>query len=136
MKITHKIDIFLAFYKHYISPLFPPACRFYPTCSEYAALCFRFSNPISASFKSILRILHCNQLFSGGVSYPKITLDLAKITPKVPLLTQDSHKIAKNIAFWLIPADANLNTKNAKNNAKIAKKFFAIKSLTQNQTKG
>ena len=132
MKKVRKIKSFLAFYKRYISPLFPPACRFYPTCSEYAALCFRFSNPINAFLKSLLRILQCNQLFSGGISYPKITLDLCKITPKVPLLAQDSRQIVQNIAFWLIPADANLNGKNLKNNVKIAKKFFAIKSLTQN----
>jgi hypothetical protein len=26
----------LAFYKRFVSPLMPPACRFTPTCSEYA----------------------------------------------------------------------------------------------------
>lgn len=26
----------LAFYKRFVSPLLPPACRFTPTCSEYA----------------------------------------------------------------------------------------------------
>ncbi|HEX6862259.1 MAG TPA: membrane protein insertion efficiency factor YidD, partial [Thermoanaerobaculia bacterium] len=28
----------LELYKRRISPLFPPACRFTPTCSEYARL--------------------------------------------------------------------------------------------------
>ena len=35
--------IFMAiirFYRKYISPLKPPCCRFYPTCSEYALTAF------------------------------------------------------------------------------------------------
>lgn len=128
-----KIDRFIAFYKRYISPLSPPACRFYPTCSEYAALCFRFSNPPTALFKTALRILQCNQLFKGGVSYPrvKIALDYNKFSPQIPrpFLMHDSHKIAQNIAFWLIPSESQQNSIHAKNNAKITQKFFAIKSL-------
>ena len=128
-----KIDKFIAFYKRYISLLFPSACRFYPTCSEYAALCFRFSNPATALFKSILRILQCNQLFKGGVSYPrvKIALDYNQFSPQIPhpFLMHDSHKIAQNIAFWLIPSESQQNSIHAKNNAKITQKFFAIKSL-------
>lgn len=131
-----KIDRFIAFYKRYISLLFPPACRFYPTCSEYAALCFRFSNPPTALFKTALRILQCNQLFKGGVSYPrvKIALDSNKFSPQIPrpFFIHDSHKIAQNIAFWLVPAhkiQSNQNAQNPKNNAKITQKFFAIKSL-------
>lgn len=131
-----KIDKFIAFYKRYISLLFPPACRFYPTCSEYAALCFRFSNPPTALFKTALRILQCNQLFKGGVSYPrvKIALDYNQFSPQIPrpFFIHDSHKIAQNIAFWLVPAhkiQSNQNAQNPKNNAKITQKFFAIKSL-------
>lgn len=128
-----KIDRFIAFYKCYISLLFPPACRFYPTCSEYAALCFRFSNPPTALFKTALRILQCNQLFKGGVSYPrvKIALDYNQFSPQIPhpFLMHDSHKIAQNIAFWLIPSESQQNSIHAKNNAKITQKFFAIKSL-------
>ena len=128
-----KIDRFIAFYKRYISLLFPPACRFYPTCSEYAALCFRFSNPPTALFKTALRILQCNQLFKGGVSYPrvKIALDYNQFSPQIPrpFLMHNSHKIAQNIAFWLIPSESQQNSIHAKNNAKITQKFFAIKSL-------
>ena len=136
-----KIDRFIAFYKRYISPLNPPACRFYPTCSEYAALCFRFDNPLTALFKSLTRLLKCNQLFSGGISYPRIALD----TRKFSHIPRPKSQMPKNIAFWLVPcADldlADLDSANhskilpksthlkPKNNAKITHKFFAIKSL-------
>lgn len=147
-----KIDRFIAFYKRYISPLNPPACRFYPTCSEYAALCFRFDNPAIALLKSLTRILKCNQLFSGGIVYPRIALDTRKFSHKIPL---QKAQMPKNIAFWLVPCvdsadldSANLDSANLdsqhfldskdspkfahlkpKNNAKITHKFFAIKSL-------
>ncbi|MDZ7379319.1 MAG: membrane protein insertion efficiency factor YidD, partial [candidate division KSB1 bacterium] len=36
MSCTHVLLALLRGYQRFISPLFPPACRFYPTCSEYA----------------------------------------------------------------------------------------------------
>ena len=131
-----KIDKFIAFYKRYISPLFPPACRFYPTCSEYAALCFRFENPAIALFKSIARILKCNQLFKGGIAYPQITLDSAKFLRQRTQIPQISTQNPQNIAFWLVPAHKikpNQNAQNPKNNAKITQKFYAIKSLKKDK---
>ena len=147
-----KIDKFIAFYKRYISPLNPPACRFYPTCSEYAALCFRFDNPPLALLKSLTRLLKCNQLFSGGISYPRIALDTRPFSHHIPLQSPlNKNAICKqNIAFWLVPCvdSADLDSPCAhldsahhskilpkfaplkrKNNAKITHKFFAIKSL-------
>lgn len=131
-----KIDRFIAFYKRYISPLNPPACRFYPTCSEYAALCFRFDNPATALFKSLMRLLKCNQLFSGGIAYPRIALDTRKFVHNIP---RPKAQMPKNIAFWLVPCVdkhfGSLDSKpkfthlKPKNNAKITHKFFAIKSL-------
>ena len=100
-----KIDKFIAFYKRYISPLNPPACRFYPTCSEYAALCFRFDNPPLALFKSLTRLLKCNQLFNGGISYPRIALDTRPFSHHIPLQSPPNKNaiFKQNIAFWLVP---------------------------------
>ena len=101
-------DKILAFYKRYISPLNPPACRFYPTCSEYAALCFRFDNPIIALLKSIGRILRCNQLCKGGIDHPKI-----KRVKSHKILCHKAQRA--QIAFYFVPC-ANKN-------------FYIIKSL-------
>lgn len=92
-----KTDAIFIFYKKYISPLNPPSCRFYPTCSEYSMLCFRFQNPIFASIKTILRLLRCNHLFKGGLEYPIIKLR--------HIDTKKGKKI--NIAFWLVPKENN-----------------------------
>lgn len=127
-----KIDKLVAFYKRYISPLNPPACRFYPTCSEYANLCFRFNNPITALAKSLIRLLKCNQLFEGGIAYPQITIDLRKFSHKIPhQKAQHQSNIfqnPQNISFWLVPCLESIHSKS-KNNAKITHKFYAIKSL-------
>lgn len=85
----------LAFYKRHISPLLPPSCRFYPTCSQYAELCFRFDTPLIAFIKSAFRILRCNKLFAGGLEYP---------TARIPHLNPQMGKKIE-VAFWLIKKD-------------------------------
>lgn len=100
----------LRFYKYYISPLNPPSCRFYPTCSEYAMLCFRFQHPLVALYHTIARILRCNQLFKGGFDYPMTKINpqqaLQKVIGGVLKRKMSGEKI--DIDFWLFPS-ANTN---------------------------
>ncbi|MBO5289699.1 MAG: membrane protein insertion efficiency factor YidD [Spirochaetales bacterium] len=53
-------------YQHYISPLFPSSCRFYPSCSEYAKQAFLKYNFVKALVLTIWRILRCNPFSKGG----------------------------------------------------------------------
>jgi len=53
-------------YKKLISPMLPPSCRFYPTCSEYSIQALERYGAIKGSAKSIWRILRCNPLNKGG----------------------------------------------------------------------
>jgi len=53
-------------YQKLISPLFPPSCRFYPTCSEYSVQAFRKYGVLKGGAKSIWRILRCNPFNKGG----------------------------------------------------------------------
>lgn len=53
-------------YQKFISPLFPPSCRFYPTCSEYSAQAFAKYGVFKGGAKSIWRILRCNPFNKGG----------------------------------------------------------------------
>lgn len=54
-------------YQKIISPLFPPSCRFYPTCSHYSIQCYQeFSFP-KATYLMIKRILKCHPFHPGGV---------------------------------------------------------------------
>ncbi|MCX7880691.1 MAG: membrane protein insertion efficiency factor YidD [Ignavibacteria bacterium] len=53
-------------YKLFISPLLPPSCRFYPTCSEYSIEAFKKYGSLKGAFLSIKRIVKCNPLHRGG----------------------------------------------------------------------
>jgi uncharacterized protein len=54
-------------YQKFISPLFPPSCRFYPTCSEYSIQAFQKYGVFKGGAKSIWRILRCNPFNKGGI---------------------------------------------------------------------
>lgn len=56
----------IEFYQHYISPLFPGKCRFYPSCSMYAIEAFQKYGFPKALYLTIFRILKCNPLHPGG----------------------------------------------------------------------
>jgi putative membrane protein insertion efficiency factor len=57
---------FLRFYKRAISPLLPPACRFYPTCSEYAAQAVAKHGVLRGGMLAAKRLIKCNPLHPGG----------------------------------------------------------------------
>jgi uncharacterized protein len=53
-------------YKIAISPLLPPSCRHYPTCSQYAAEALEKHGFFKGTYYSVMRILRCNPFFKGG----------------------------------------------------------------------
>lgn len=54
------------FYRGYVSPLFPPCCRYVPTCSEYALEALRKYGFLRGSWLAFRRILRCNPWHPGG----------------------------------------------------------------------
>lgn len=57
---------FIKVYQKALSPLFPPACRFAPTCSEYSYQALKKYGAIKGTALSIWRILRCNPFNKGG----------------------------------------------------------------------
>jgi putative membrane protein insertion efficiency factor len=53
-------------YKRFVSPLTPPACRFAPTCSEYAAEAIAKHGLQRGGILAAKRLLKCSPLHSGG----------------------------------------------------------------------
>jgi putative membrane protein insertion efficiency factor len=53
-------------YKRMISPLFCPACRYVPTCSEYAAEAVILYGPLRGTGMAIGRLLRCHPFARGG----------------------------------------------------------------------
>ena len=56
----------IVFYRKAISPHYPPCCRYYPTCSEYALQSIKKYGPFKGSYMAFLRILRCNPFVKGG----------------------------------------------------------------------
>lgn len=56
----------LRFYKSQISPALPPACRYSPTCSEYAMQAVERYGAVRGSLLAIRRVLSCNPFARGG----------------------------------------------------------------------
>ncbi|WP_288765779.1 membrane protein insertion efficiency factor YidD [uncultured Varibaculum sp.] len=60
----------VSFYQRYLSPLFPPRCKYYPSCSNYALSAVKIHGALKGSLLSVWRLVRCNPLSDGGVDYP------------------------------------------------------------------
>jgi len=54
-------------YQYTLSPLLGPACRFYPSCSEYAYQAIVRHGPVKGLLLAVKRILRCHPFHPGGV---------------------------------------------------------------------
>ena|ERR1700681_295456 len=57
----------LRLYKRWISPAFPPSCRFVPTCSEYAMEAIERYGALRGGALAAWRILRCHPFAKGGL---------------------------------------------------------------------
>lgn len=64
-------------YRRLISPLFPPSCRFTPTCSQYALEALRTHGALKGSWLTLWRLLRCNP-FNKHVGYDPVPPKLCK----------------------------------------------------------
>jgi len=53
-------------YQYVISPVLPPACRFYPSCSQYARLAVEKHGPFKGIYLAGRRLLKCHPFHPGG----------------------------------------------------------------------
>ncbi len=60
----------IRFYQLSISPLFPPSCRFTPTCSQYAIEAIRLHGPVRGLLLATRRLLRCHPW--GGSGYDPV----------------------------------------------------------------
>lgn len=65
MKKVLKVPIL--FYRKYISPILPPSCRFYPTCSQYALEALEVHGAMKGSWLTMKRICKCHPFHPGGM---------------------------------------------------------------------
>jgi len=53
-------------YQLFLSPLIPPSCRFYPSCSEYCMEALQKKGVVKGLWMGIKRVIRCNPFSSGG----------------------------------------------------------------------
>lgn len=76
--LIHKLSLLLVrmlvlpirFYQRFISPLFPPACRFTPTCSQYAVEALQKHGLLKGLWLAVRRLLRCHPW--GGSGYDPV----------------------------------------------------------------
>ena len=68
--MTRLFVFLLEVYKRRVSPWMPRACRFTPTCSEYARLALLKHGFWRGSWRTAGRLLRCHPLHPGGLDLP------------------------------------------------------------------
>ena len=53
-------------YRRFCSPLLPPSCRFYPSCSEYAQQAVERYGLGRGTWKAVRRLACCHPFHEGG----------------------------------------------------------------------
>ncbi len=54
-------------YRWFLSPLLPPACRFHPTCSQYALTALERHGALRGGLLAVRRLLKCHPFHDGGI---------------------------------------------------------------------
>jgi uncharacterized protein len=56
-------------YQLFLSPLHPPSCRFYPSCSAYAVTALERFGLVRGGWLALRRLLRCHPWNPGGVDH-------------------------------------------------------------------
>ncbi|MDE7094668.1 MAG: membrane protein insertion efficiency factor YidD [Oscillospiraceae bacterium] len=77
-------------YRKCISPLFPPCCRYYPTCSKYAVTAIERFGMGKGLALAIFRILRCHPWAKGGIDEVPVSCTWKQVI--YPASSQQKHK--------------------------------------------
>ncbi|MBI3804024.1 MAG: membrane protein insertion efficiency factor YidD [Nitrospirae bacterium] len=58
--------LLIRFYRKWISPIFPPVCRFYPTCSSYSLEAVERHGFFIGLVMTLKRLVRCHPFCPGG----------------------------------------------------------------------
>ncbi|MBM7588358.1 putative membrane protein insertion efficiency factor [Bacillus pakistanensis] len=61
--------LIIRFYQVVISPIKPPTCRFYPTCSHYGMEAIKRYGALKGGWLTIKRISKCHPFHPGGIDH-------------------------------------------------------------------
>ena len=64
--VNHLVIFAVRIYQNTLRLMFPPSCRFHPSCSEYAIEAFRKFGLIKGGWLSVKRLSKCHPFNPGG----------------------------------------------------------------------
>ena len=70
MRVSRIAAGIVAGYQQLVSPWLPSACRFAPTCSEYARLALLEHGLVRGAWLAVRRLTSCHPLHPGGYDPP------------------------------------------------------------------
>jgi uncharacterized protein len=81
-------------YRLLISPLLPPSCRFYPSCSAYALEAVQVHGALRGSWLAVRRLSRCHPFHAGGLDPvpPRRSADTAGTTGAAPKFSDQSAR--------------------------------------------
>jgi putative membrane protein insertion efficiency factor len=87
----------IKFYQKWISPMFAPRCKYYPSCSSYAVSAIE-NYGLKGIVMSLWRLVRCNPWSHGGVDYVQVkdTEDLSKKVINKEKLDEKKEKVTIN----------------------------------------
>jgi uncharacterized protein len=54
-------------YRRFVSPMLPPSCRYWPSCSEYALQAIQKHGVLKGGLLGAWRVIRCNPWSKGGI---------------------------------------------------------------------
>lgn len=54
-------------YRRFVSPMLPPSCRYWPSCSEYALQAIQKHGILKGGLLGAWRVIRCNPWSKGGI---------------------------------------------------------------------
>lgn len=64
--MSRVLILLIRFYQYFVSPLFGPTCKYYPSCSSYTVGALREHGVLRGSALAGWRLLRCNPFSYGG----------------------------------------------------------------------
>jgi len=55
----------IVLYQRFVSPMRPPTCRYYPSCSQYALTAIRRFGPVLGTWLALKRLVRCHPWTPG-----------------------------------------------------------------------
>ena len=77
--LAYPLIVLVRGYQRFISPMTPPSCRYYPSCSSYAVTALQRFGLVKGGYLATRRLLRCHPWAPGGVDHVPETTSTAPV---------------------------------------------------------